>query len=64
MPEYTRTSSTDRRFSLSVALSLQKQLLFVEVDWADKALTDSVEGVYQFMNEIEGLIGTTYDLPT
>jgi hypothetical protein len=64
MPEYTRTATTDRRFALSVAHSLQKQLLFVEVDWDDKLLGDSVGDVYQFMNEIEGLIGSTYEFPT
>jgi hypothetical protein len=64
MPEYTRISGNDRRFAATVAHSLQKQLLFVEVDWDDKPLSDSVEDVYQFMNEIEGLLGSTYEFPT
>ncbi|KAH8084690.1 Dbl homology domain-containing protein, partial [Filobasidium floriforme] len=64
MPEHTRSSSNDRRFAVTVAHSLQKQLLFVEVDWDDKPLSDSIEDVYQFMNEIEGLLGSTYEFPT
>ncbi|KAJ9102459.1 hypothetical protein QFC21_002859 [Naganishia friedmannii] len=63
MPDWTRTSSNDRRFALSVARSLHKQLFFVEVDWDDKPLRDAMEGVYQF-NEIDGAGAIAYELPT
>ncbi|KAJ9121658.1 hypothetical protein QFC22_002278 [Naganishia vaughanmartiniae] len=63
MPDWTRTSSNDRRFALSVARSLHKQLFFVEVDWDDKPLRDAMEGVYQF-NEIDGAGALAYELPT
>lgn len=63
MPDWTRTSSNDRRFALSVARSLHKQLFFAEVDWADKPLRDAMDDVYQF-NEIDGAGAMAYELPT
>jgi hypothetical protein len=63
MPDWTRTSSNDRRFALSVARSLHKQLFFVEVDWDDKPLRDAMDDVYQF-NEIDGAGAMAYELPT
>jgi hypothetical protein len=47
-----------------VAHSLQNQLFFVEVDWDVKPLQDTVGDVFQFMNELDGMAGTTYELPT
>jgi hypothetical protein len=63
MPDWTRTTASDRRFALSVARSLHKQLFFVEVDWDDKPLRDAMDDVYQF-NEIDGAGAMAYELPT
>ncbi len=64
LPEHVRTKESDRRFASIVAHSLQNQLFFVEVDWDDKPLGDNVEDVFQFMSEIDGMGGTSYELPT
>lgn len=64
MPDYTRLKDKDRRFALVVAHSLQNQLFFVEVGWDDRPLGDNVEDVFQFMSEVDGMGGTSYELPT
>lgn len=64
MPEWTRNNSSDRRFALGVAHSLQNQLFFVEVDWDIKPVRDTVDDVYQFMSEVNGMGGPNYELPT
>ena len=47
-------STNDRRAALEVARSLQSQLFFYEVEWGGRALTDSVEDVYMFLDDQEG----------
>ena len=47
-------STNDRRAALEVARSLQSQLLFYEVEWGSRALTDGVEDVYMFLDDQEG----------
>lgn len=67
LPSYSRDSSSDRRFALITAQSLQDQLWFVEVDWDIKPLRDSSEDVFRFMGEMEGMgagEGLTTELPS
>ncbi|WVN89138.1 uncharacterized protein L203_104354 [Cryptococcus depauperatus CBS 7841] len=55
LPLHTREDSSDRRFALLLAQSLQNQLWFVEVDWDIKPLRDSSDDVFRFMGEMEGM---------
>lgn len=48
-------STNDRRIALGVARSLQSQLFFYEVEWGGRQLTDSVEDVYMFLDDQEGV---------
>ncbi len=63
LPPHTRIGPQDRRFALVIGHSLQNQLFFVEVNWDVKPLRDSPDDVFQFMNELDGMAGTTYELP-
>lgn len=60
-------STNDRRIALGVARSLQSQLFFYEVEWGGRQLTDSVEDVYMFLDDQEGVSNELQDqeeLPT
>ncbi|GJJ11168.1 hypothetical protein Clacol_005400 [Clathrus columnatus] len=59
-------STNDRRIALGVARSLQSQLFFYEVEWGGRQLTDSVEDVYMFLDDQEGVSNETQpqELPT
>jgi hypothetical protein len=47
-------STNDRRTALQVARALQSQLFFYEVEWGSRALQDSVEDVYMFLDDMDG----------
>jgi hypothetical protein len=58
-------STNDRRVALQVARSLQSQLFFYEVEWGGRVLSDGVEDVYMFLDDVEGMSdGAREELPT
>nr|GAT55060.1 predicted protein [Mycena chlorophos] len=60
-------STNDRRAALQVARSLQSQLFFVEVEWGSRVLSDGVEDVYMFLDDLDGPSDSALDreeLPT
>ena len=65
IPPTLRTHQNDRRAALEVARSLKSQLYFIEVDFDDMPLTDSLDDVFTFMDESEaGAGGGFTELPT